>query len=143
MSTPAGKSDGNGHVLEVPDTISVEIPRRREASVKLEPSPEALRALPADFVKQHAILPLGIHDGTICVATADPGNQQVIDDIRLLSGLEVKELEAPSADILEKIAECYQLTVQQMVENLNRDESSAVESRNLHDIEVMANEPTV
>ena len=143
MSTPAGKSDGNGHVLEVPDTISVEIPRRREASMKLEPSPEALRALPGDFVKQHAILPLGIHNGTLCVATADPGNQQVIDDIRLLSGLEVKELEAPSADIVEKIAECYQLTVQQMVENLNRDESSAVESRNLHDIEVMANEPTV
>src|SRR5688500_8306820 len=143
MSTPAAKSDGNGHVLEVPDAISVEIPRRREASVKLEPSPEALRALPADFVKQHAILPLEIHDGAICVATSRLGNQQLIDDIRLLSGLEVKELEAPSGDILEKIAECYQLTVQQMVENLNRDESSAVESRNLHDIEGMANEPTV
>src|SRR3954464_10640538 len=107
-------------------------------------SPEAIRALPAAFVKRHRVLPFEIHNGTIHIATAEPGNQRVIDDIRLLSGLEVQESEAPSSEILEKIAECYQVTVEQMIENLSPEkEAATAESRNLHDIEVMANEPTV
>ena len=110
---------------------------------RLNVSPAALRALPADFVKRHRILPFDIQSGTIHIATADPGNQRVIDDIRLLSGLEVQESEAPASEIMQKIAECYQVTVEQMIENLNPDPSSTIEGKNLHDIEVMANEPTV
>ena len=76
-------------------------------SNRLAVSVEAIRALPADFVKRHRVLPFEIRHGTILVATADPGNQRVIDDIRLLTGLEVREFEAFSAEILEKIAETY------------------------------------
>src|SRR5437588_1153759 len=117
--------------------------RRLERLAKLNVSPEALRALPSDFVRSHRILPFEVSHGTIHIATADPGNQRVIDDIRLLSGLEVQESEAPSSEILEKIAECYQVTVEQMIENLSPDQAATSESKNLHDIEVMANEPTV
>ena len=91
---------------------------------KLNVSSEALRTLPADFVKRHRVLPFKLHNGTIHIATAEPGNQRVIDDIRLLSGLEVEESEAPGAEILEKIAECYQVTVEQMIENLNPERGS-------------------
>src|ERR1035437_599864 len=117
---------------------------RRLASLgKLEVPADALRALPLDFVKQHRILPIGLHNGTIEIATADPGNQRVIEDIRLLSGLEVQEFEAPVAEILEKMAECYQMTVEKMIENLNPEQAVTTEGRTLHDIEVMANEPSV
>ncbi|MDB6064759.1 MAG: hypothetical protein JWR26_967 [Pedosphaera sp.] len=110
---------------------------------RLAISPEVLRALPAEFVKRHRVLPFKIYNGTIHIATAEPGNQRVLEDIRLLSGLEVRETEAPSAEVLEKIAECYQVTVEQMIENLDPERGTATESKNLHDIEVMANEPTV
>src|SRR5687767_3523637 len=110
---------------------------------KLEASPEAIRLLPAHFVKRNRVLPLEIQDGTLRVATAELGNQRVIDDIRLLSGLEVDEIPAEASEILEKIAECYQMTVEQMVENLTPNQGATAEGRNLHDIEVMANEPTV
>jgi type IV pilus assembly protein PilB len=110
---------------------------------RLAISPEVLRALPAEFVKRHRVLPFKIHNGTIHIATAEPGNQRVLEDIRLLSGLEVQETEAPSAEVLEKIAECYQVTVEQMIENLDPERGTSTESKNLHDIEVMANEPTV
>src|SRR5205085_2613152 len=40
------------------------------------------------------------------------------------------------------IAELYQVTVEQIVETF-ADKGTTVEGRNLHDIEVMANEPTV
>src|SRR5882762_10424825 len=117
--------------------------RRLERLAKLSISPEAVRTLPAAFVKRHRVLPFEINNGTIHIATADPGNQRVIDDIRLLSGLEVQESEAPASEILEKIAECYQVTVEKMIENLNPERCSNGEGKNLHDIEVMANEPTV
>jgi type II secretory ATPase GspE/PulE/Tfp pilus assembly ATPase PilB-like protein len=110
---------------------------------KLEVPAEALRALPLDFVKRHRVLPIGLHNGTIEIATAEPGNRRVIEDIRLLSGLEVQEFEAPLAVILEKMAECYQMTVEKMIENLNPEHAVTTEGRTLHDIEVMANEPSV
>jgi type IV pilus assembly protein PilB len=106
-------------------------------------SAEAVRALPAEFVKRHRVLPFKIHEGTIHIATAAPGNQRVIDDIRLLTGLEVEEIEAPANEISEKISEHYQVTVEKMIEKLGPEHTTNGEGKNLHDIEVMANEPTV
>jgi hypothetical protein len=58
--------------------------------------------LPADFVKRHRILPFKLTNGTIHIATEQPGNQRVIDDIRLLTGLEVEEAQAPGEEIVAK-----------------------------------------
>ena len=146
MNKSEGNSEGN---------ISQELPalgflaeplgtgRRLDSLTKLNVSAEAVRALPSDFVKRHRVLPFEIRNGTIHIVTSDPGNQRVIEDIRLLSGLEVQETEAPAAEILEKIAESYQVTVEKMIENLNPEHGPNGEGKNLHDIEVMANEPTV
>src|SRR5947209_6371912 len=100
-------------------------------SARLAASLEAVRALPADFVKRHRILPFKIHDGTIHIASAAPGNQRVIDDIRLLTGLEVHETEAPEAEVSEKIAEHYQVTVEKMIENLSPEKTANGEGKNL------------
>ena len=109
----------------------------------MQVSSEALRALPTDFVKRYRVLPVRLHQGVLLVATADPGNQRVIDDLRLLSGMEIEELEAPAAELAEKIAECYQVTVERLIEDFSPEHQTGGESKNLHDIEVMANEPTV
>lgn len=144
-NSQAESQDDLGQVIE----DAAMAPERRNSEgrlgnlARLNVASEALRALPSDFVKRHRVLPLEIRRGTLHVATSAPGNQRVIDDIRLLSGLEVQEFEAPGSEILEKIAECYQVTVEQMVEKLNPEKGSSAEGKNLHDIEVMANEPTV
>src|SRR5438552_18577225 len=144
MSKSEGNSEGDiSH--EVPGLRFLAEPlctrRRLDSLSKLNVSAEAVRALPSDFVKRHRVLPFEIRNGTIHIVTSDPGNQRVIEDIRLLSGLEVQETEAPAAEILEKIAECYQVTVEKMIENLNPEHGPNGEGKNLHDIEVMANEP--
>src|SRR2546427_13249986 len=122
MNKSEDNSEGNlGQVLPAPGFLT-EPPgtsRRLGSLTKLNVSPEAVRVLPADFVKRHRVLPFEIRNGTIRIVTSDPGNQRVIEDIRLLSGLEVQETEAPVTEILEKIAECYQGTVERMIENLN------------------------
>jgi len=111
--------------------------------VALPAAGDAMRVLPAEFVKRHRILPLKIQNGTLHIATAAPGNERVMDDIRLLTGLEVEETEAPAEEIAEKIAACYQVTVEKMIEDLSPARLPNGDGKNLHDIEVMANEPTV
>src|SRR6266700_5534745 len=146
MNKSEANSEGNlGQVLPAPGFLT-ELPcsgGRLESLAKLTVSPEAVRTLPSDFVKRHRVLPFEIRNGTIHIVTSDPGNQRVIEDIRLLSGLEVQETEAPAAGIMEKIAECYQVTVEKMIEDLNPEHSPNGEGKDLHDIEVMANEPKI
>src|ERR1039457_1145989 len=98
--------------------------RQLGSLARLEVTPEVIRTLPAEFAKRHCLLPFEITNGTIHIATAAPAGQRVIDDIRLLSGLEVLEFEAPATEIAEKIAECYQVTVEKMIENLNPEKAA-------------------
>ncbi len=113
------------------------------AASKFPATPDALRTLPAEFVKRHRVLPLKIENGHLHLATAEPGNARVIDDVRLLTGLEVIEEEFPAAEIAEAVAGRYQVTVEKMIENLGGEKSVNGDGKTLHDIEVMANEPTV
>lgn len=110
---------------------------------KFNATPDALRALPPDFVKRHRILPLKIENGHLHLATAEPGNVRVVEDVRLLTGLEVMEEVFAAEEIAEAISGRYQVTVEKMIENLGGGGAANGEGKTLHDIEVMANEPTV
>lgn len=109
----------------------------------LKPSPEVAKLLPADFARRHQVLPLESHRGVLTIAVSSPCDSRVLDDVRLLSGMEVSEMRVSEEVLLEGISETYQVTVEQMIENLDSGKGPAIESKNLHDIEVMANEPTV
>ncbi len=109
----------------------------------LEIPSEARQSLPVEMVQNQQVLPLKITSGILLVAIGAPITAELIEDIRLISGLEVQFVLAAPSEILKKIAETYQVTVEQMVENLHSGSDGAGENRNLHDIEVMANEPTV
>jgi type II secretory ATPase GspE/PulE/Tfp pilus assembly ATPase PilB-like protein len=135
-------SDGAGQITVQAET-GEGATRLAGSTSKPEVSTDAVRAIPAEFAKRHRIVPVGIDATTIRILTESPGQQQVIDDIRLLTGLEVEESEAPAAVIAEKIAQSYQVTVERMIENLSPERTANGEGKNLHDIEVMANEPTV
>jgi len=90
MSMP--KTGSEGHVA-VQDSHSILSPAalaiRTTSLAKTAIPADAVRTLPGEFVKRHLVLPLQLYNGTLEVATAQLGNQRVIDDIRLLSGLEV------------------------------------------------------
>ncbi|MBC8095372.1 MAG: type II/IV secretion system protein [Akkermansiaceae bacterium] len=143
MSKNQGDSERTAAVLTVPAALSGQDRTLKQNLASLTIAPEILKCLPVAFVQGHKVLPLALHQGTLHIATTESGNQRVIDDIRLLTGLEVEEVEFPANEVLEKIAECYQVTVEKMIEKLSPDRATNGESKNLHDIEVMANEPTV
>jgi len=145
MMTPSEPHEGTRpeFVITTEPTLESTGIHRIDELRDLDADPEAIRAIPADFAKSNLVLPFAIRDGILCLATAEPGNLRVVDDVRLLSGMEVEEFVASADVISEKIGHCYQVTVEQMIENLHPELQPTAESRNLHDIEVMANEPTV
>ena len=55
----------------------------------MDPSPEALRLLPLEFVRKHRVLPTSVQGGVVRLAVVEPVDQRVIDDVRLITGLEV------------------------------------------------------
>src|SRR5215831_1272384 len=103
MSNSQGVSgDGVSPALQEAVLIPDAAANGRQPGVlaRIPVSADALRALPAEFVKRHRVLPVKIQDGMLHIFTATPGNERVRDDIRLLTGLEVHESEAPGNEVI-------------------------------------------
>ncbi|BEP16055.1 hypothetical protein acdb102_43660 [Acidothermaceae bacterium B102] len=64
----------------------------------------AVARVPEPVCRRHTALPIAYEDGRLLVAMADPANVFAIDDIRSLTGLEVKPLVATRADVIQAIA---------------------------------------
>ncbi len=63
----------------------------------------AVTRVPAPVCRRHSALPIGYDDGKLVVAMADPANVFAVDDIRSMTGLEVKSVVATKADVLAAI----------------------------------------
>ena len=79
---------------------------------------ETLRSLPSKFVFRKRLIPLSMENSTLRVATSDPFDMNVFDDIRLLTGLNVRPMLAPAEEIEKVIKSHYGVggdTVDEMV----------------------------
>ena len=63
----------------------------------------AVASISATVAKRHAALPIGYEDGKLLVAMADPANVFAVDDIRSITGREVRPVVATKADLLGAI----------------------------------------
>ena len=63
----------------------------------------AVTRVPDPVCRRHNALPIGYDDGKLVVAMADPANVFAIDDIRSLTGLEVRPVVATRSDVLAAI----------------------------------------
>ncbi|MDP9165221.1 MAG: Flp pilus assembly complex ATPase component TadA [Actinomycetota bacterium] len=63
----------------------------------------AVTRIPDAVCRRHTALPIGYEDGRLVVAMADPANVFAIDDIRSMTGLEVKPVVATKPDVLAAI----------------------------------------
>jgi type IV pilus assembly protein PilB len=63
----------------------------------------AVARVPEAVCRRHTAMPIGYEEGRLLVAMADPANVFAIDDIRSITGVEVKPLVATRADVLQAI----------------------------------------
>ncbi|MBI3621922.1 MAG: type II secretion system ATPase GspE [Nitrospirae bacterium] len=81
-----------------------------------------LAKIPLSFAKRYELVPLVEEHGQVPVAIANPLNLQVIDDVRLLTGVPVTPVLASSeaiADVLHALYEQAQETAQDVIEDFD------------------------
>jgi type IV pilus assembly protein PilB len=67
----------------------------------------AVGRVPGAVCRRHSAMPIGFEDGRLLVAMADPANVFAIDDIRSLTGMDVKPVVATRADVAAAIDRYY------------------------------------
>jgi type IV pilus assembly protein PilB len=68
-----------------------------------EIDPAAALSIKLDLMRRYAILPIKIQDGELIVAMADPANIFAIDDVRIITGKEIRPVVAAQSDLLSAI----------------------------------------
>lgn len=63
----------------------------------------AVSMVPAALCRRYTVLPVGFSNGSIVLATADPGNVMAVDDVRTVSGLSVIAVVATYDNLLRAI----------------------------------------
>jgi len=67
----------------------------------------AIGRVPGAVCRRHSAMPIGFEDGKLLVAMADPANVFAVDDIRSLTGMDVKPVVATRADLAAAIDRYY------------------------------------
>jgi type II secretion system protein E len=84
--------------------------------------PETLRALPPKIVYRKRVFPIARFNGTLRVATSDAFDLYALDDLRVLTGLNIQAVLAPSDEIDKLIKTHYGLGGDTLDEMVGTDE---------------------
>ena len=76
------------------------------------PEPEVVAKVPEGMARQHILVPVAVHQdkklgARLQIAVADPLNVLVLDDLKVMTGMEIDAVLASEKDILEAIEKCY------------------------------------
>jgi general secretion pathway protein E len=85
---------------------AVGIPYRKIDPLKLDAA-LITRTLSRPFARRHAVLPLERRGGLLVVATANPFDRELLENLRGLTGQEIEPVLAAPSDIHRAIAEVY------------------------------------
>jgi type IV pilus assembly protein PilB len=75
----------------------------------VEVDPEVASLVPEDFARRNLVLPLRRDNGHIDVAMSDPNNLVLVNDIRLITGLNVAPYIAGASDILVNLTRIHSM----------------------------------
>ena len=87
--------------------------------------PSAASLIPEQVARRYRALPIGFEDSKLVVAMSDPANVFALDDIRTITGMQVKPVVATAADVEQAIRKYGQLD--QSVEDIATEAASAHE----------------
>ena len=109
------------------------------------PDPQVLHIVPQEFAMRHTaypMIPLRRNDDQLVVAMADPLDIHAIDDLRLLTGLDIAPVLAAPSEIRRL---CEQAYMSRMIQGVKEAENAVVDedSLDINDLQKMAKEELV
>ncbi|MGB4580792.1 MAG: ATPase, T2SS/T4P/T4SS family [Coriobacteriia bacterium] len=109
-------------------------------SVK-HPDANAIAIVPKDLATRYTLMPVEIVDDELIVAMADPQNVLALDDLRIITGYEIKPAISTKDDILAAIGEYYKMATTMSDEDL--DASAELEAMSLEDLTEVTDEAPI
>ena len=73
------------------------------------PDPNAVAAVPRELAERYVLMPMSLDDGVLTVAMADPQNVLALDDLRIITGYEIRGGISTKEDIVGAIDTYYQI----------------------------------
>jgi len=106
---------------------------------------ETLKSLPAKLVHRKRLVPVGRSNGTLTVATCDPFDLYAFDELRLLTGLEIRPVLATQEDIDKIIKAHFGVGGDTIDEMMSTDDLEVIQETSLEneDLLEMAQEASV
>ncbi len=100
------------------------------------PDATAVAVIPKDLAERYTLMPMSVEAGTLLVAMADPQNVLALDDLRIISGLEVRPAISTKDDIIAAIEEYYKVAEHRDIDGfLGTDDLSADDLAEMTNIE--------
>jgi len=106
------------------------------------PDPQIIALIPSEFALRHELIPVRRNDETLVVAMADPLDINALDDLRLLTGLDIAPMLASPSEIRRL---CEQYYMSKMIQGVQEAERAVEDEDNLDiaDLQKMAKEEFV
>ncbi|NLC95801.1 MAG: type II/IV secretion system protein [Bacilli bacterium] len=83
-----------------------------------------LRLISEEYARENLVVPVTFEEGKLVVAVADPLNYYVVDDLRLITGYNIKLVMAPKSEIETAISRYYGInsSLDKIILNYSEDE---------------------
>ena len=103
--------------------------------------PDLLGLIPSELALRAHLVPLALHEGTLTVACADPLDNQALEDVRILSGCNLRPVVAGSDEIKRVLEQYY---MERLIQDIHdQDAEVAGEDMDIADLQKMAGEAVV
>jgi len=74
-----------------------------------KPDPNAVAVVPKELAERYTLMPVDLSDGELVVAMADPQNVLALDDLRIITGYEIRPGISTKGDIISAIEDYYKV----------------------------------
>lgn len=105
------------------------IPHMKLTHYKLDP--EVVELLPERIIRKDKVIPLSQSGNTLTVATADPLNVLVIDDLKAMTGCNIQTIVATPSEIEQVVGDYYStratMNLDQLIAQSEKETETAVE----------------
>ncbi|MEW6619801.1 MAG: type II secretion system ATPase GspE [bacterium] len=122
------------HEIPIVNILSLEIPQ------------EVIKKLPAKFVNRYRLIPIKMDNNTLTIATADPLEIHILDDIGLLLGCKIEVVFSSQDEIDQALQKYYGTgaqTVEDIISGIKEKKISDQDKETTADLESLAHEAPV
>ncbi|WP_246637586.1 GspE/PulE family protein [Crassaminicella profunda] len=109
-------------VEDILDALSIQLNIEKVNLSQVQISDKILKNIPIEIAQKYDLIPFDEQDGSIYVAMSDPDNLLAVDDVRLITGKNVKKFIASGNDIKSAIERSYKkISGDQALEDLKKE----------------------